>query len=167
MKFLISWFLISDGINTIGPMAALFATSKFKLSETQLIIVAIVVPLIAAIGVCVFYIIERLFNLTSKTMVLINTVWLALLPIYSLLGFRLPFGMANHWEIWLFASYFGLSLGSVQAYCQTLFSSLIPSGHENEFFSLYLTTAKVCVYISLSLFFFSFLFSKFFFFFSL
>ncbi|CAI2165694.1 11065_t:CDS:2 [Funneliformis geosporum] len=142
MKFLISWFLLSDGINTIGPLAALFGSKTLILTEIQLLILAIVVPLCAAFGIYFFYLIEKLFKFTTKTMIVIISFLLTLLPAYTLLGFVLPFGMRNRWEIWLFAVYFGLCLGSVQAYSQSLFSRLIPKGHESEFFSIYLITAK-------------------------
>ncbi|CAG8463973.1 3399_t:CDS:2 [Funneliformis caledonium] len=140
--FLTSWFLLSDGINTIGPLAALFGSKTFNLTEVQLIILAIIVPSCAAIGIYIFYFIEKLFKFTTKTMIIIISIMLTLLPAYTLLGFFLPFGMRHNWEIWLFVVYFGLCLGSIQAYSQSLFSRLIPKGHESEFFSLYLITAK-------------------------
>src|ERR1043165_1851786 len=122
MKFLIAWFFLSDGINTIGPLASIFGKTKLGLTDKELIIIAIIVPLSAAIGIYIFYWIEKFFNLTTKTMILINSFLIELLPIYVLMGFVAPFGLRQRWEVWIFAVYFGLSLGSVQAYCQTLFS---------------------------------------------
>ncbi|GBB90897.1 hypothetical protein RclHR1_00180035 [Rhizophagus clarus] len=141
-KFLVAWFFLSDGINTIAPLAALFAKTNLEVDDKELIIVAIIVPLTAAIGIYCFRLIEKFFKLSIKTMILINSFLIFIVPVYVLLGFVLPFGLREKWEVWLFAVYFGLSLGSVQSYCQTLFSTLIPTGHENEFFSLYLITAK-------------------------
>lgn len=145
MKFLMAWFFLSDGINTVAPLAALFGKTNLDLDDKDLIIIAIVVPLTAAIGIYFFRLIEKFFKLSIKTMIVINSFLIILVPVYALLGFVLPFGLKEKWEVWLFAVYFGLSLGSVQSYCQTLFSTLIPKGHENEFFSLYLITAKVCI----------------------
>jgi len=142
MKFLLAWFFLSDGINTIAPLAALFGKTNLDLDSKDLTIIAIVVPLTAAIGIYIFRLIEKFFKLSIKTMILINSFLIIIVPVYILLGFVLPFGLRSKWEVWLFAVYFGLSLGSVQSYCQTMFSILVPRGHENEFFSLYLITAK-------------------------
>ena len=144
MKFLIAWFFLSDGINTIAPLAAIFGQTQLGLDNKELIIVAIVVPSSAVVGIYMFRVIEKLFNLSIKTMILITSFLQMLVPVYALLGFVLPFGLKNKWEVWLFAVYYGLSLGSVQTYCQSLFSNLIPKGHESEFFSLYLITSRVC-----------------------
>lgn len=143
MKFLMAWFFLSDGINTVAPLAALFGKINLDLDDKDLIIIAIVVPLTAAVGIFLFRLIEKFFKLSIKIMILINSFLIIIVPVYALLGFVLPFGLKARWEVWLFAAYFGLSLGSVQSYCQTMFSRLIPKGHENEFFSLYLITAKV------------------------
>lgn len=145
MKFLMAWFFLSDGINTIAPLAALFGKVNLDLDDKDLIIIGIVVPLTAAIGVYFFRLIEKVFKLSIKTMILINSFLIIMVPVYALLGFVLPFGLKEKWEVWLFTVYFGLSLGSVQSYCQTLFCRLIPRGHENEFFSLFLITAKVYI----------------------
>lgn len=147
MKFLMAWFFLSDGINTIAPLAALFGKVNLDLEDKDLIIIGIVVPLSAAIGVYFFRLIEKVFKLSIKTMILINSFLIIMVPVYALLGFVLPFGLKEKWEVWLFTVYFGLSLGSVQSYCQTLFCRLIPRGHENEFFSLFLITAKVYITI--------------------
>jgi UMF1 family MFS transporter len=145
MKFLIAWFFLSDGINTIAPLAALFGRTNLELDDKDLIVIAIVVPSTAVVGIYLFRLIEKFFKLSIKKMILINSFLIILVPVYVLLGFVLPFGLKSRWEVWLFTVYFGLSLGSVQSYCQTMFSNLIPKGHENEFFSLYLITAKVCI----------------------
>ncbi|CAB4429180.1 unnamed protein product [Rhizophagus irregularis] len=142
MKFLIAWSLISDGINIIGPLSALFIKVELGLSDQKLVILAIIVPITAVIGDYLFHSIEKYYGFSIKAMVLINSVILSLLPTYTLVGFIAPFGLRQQWEVWLFVSYFGLSLGSIQAYYQAMFSILIPKGHESEFFSLFLITAK-------------------------
>lgn len=144
MKFLIAWSLISDGINIMGPLSALFIKVELGLSDQKLVILAIIVPITAVIGDYLFHSIEKYYGFSIKAMVLINSVILSLLPTYTLVGFIAPFGLRQQWEVWLFVSYFGLSLGSIQAYYQAMFSILIPKGHESEFFSLFLITAKVC-----------------------
>jgi MFS-type transporter involved in bile tolerance (Atg22 family) len=45
-------------------------------------------------------------------------------------------------EIYVFGAFFGLQLGSIQSYSRTLFSQLIPEGHEAEFFAFFEITDK-------------------------
>ncbi|CAG8498831.1 12167_t:CDS:10 [Dentiscutata erythropus] len=65
-----------------------------------------------------------------------------ILPLYVLLGYWLPIGLNNRWEIWLYLVWFGISIGTISNYCRALFSLMVPMGHENEFFSLFQITAK-------------------------
>ncbi|CAG8505670.1 37096_t:CDS:2 [Racocetra persica] len=83
-----------------------------------------------------------LLNLTFPLLWLQDPSLHALIPIYGLIGFVAPFGLKNVWEVWMFAVYFGFSLGAIQSYCRVLFGSIVPRGHENELFSLYEITDK-------------------------
>ena len=49
--------------------------------------------------------------------------------------------MLHAWELYLFAAYFGINLGSVQSYARTVYAQLIPVGKEAEMFSLF----EMCV----------------------
>ncbi|CAG8475853.1 8200_t:CDS:2 [Dentiscutata erythropus] len=142
MKFLIAWFLLSDGFNTIASVAVLFGKKQLGLSLKDLLIAAIIIPLCAFIGVYIFLKIQQYFNLPTKTMILITASLYSLIPIYGLIGFVAPFGFKSLWEVWMFAVYFGFSLGAIQSFCRVLFGSIVPRGHENELFSLYEITDK-------------------------
>ncbi|CAG8765481.1 4856_t:CDS:10, partial [Dentiscutata erythropus] len=106
MKFLFAFFFISDGQNTIVTVCVLFGKKVLGMSDLELSIFAIIVPVCAVIG------------------------------------FWLPFGLVNKWEVWMYLVLFGLIIGSIQGYCQACFAIIIPEGHENEFFSLFQITAK-------------------------
>ncbi|CAG8524414.1 19699_t:CDS:2, partial [Cetraspora pellucida] len=134
--------LPSDGFNTIVSVAILFGKTQLGLSPHQLFIAAIIIPTCAFIGVYILSKIQQYFDLRTKTMILITASLHALIPIYGLIGFVAPFGIKNLWEVWMFAVYFGFSLGAIQSYCRVLFGSIVPRGHENELFSLYEITDK-------------------------
>ncbi|CAI2169114.1 5440_t:CDS:2 [Funneliformis geosporum] len=142
VKFLVAWFILSDGYGTITTVATLFGKKELGLSQVQLLIAAMIIPICAMIGAYVFLKIQLYFNLSTKTMIIITTSLHSLVPLYALLGFIAPFGFKYSWEIWLFAIYFGSLIGAVQSYCRVLFGSMIPKGHENEFFSLFEITDK-------------------------
>ncbi|CAG8758834.1 21794_t:CDS:2, partial [Racocetra persica] len=117
MKLLFAWFFISDGQNTIITVCVLFGKKTLGMSDTELSIFAIIVPICGVIG-------------------------MSLLPLYAILGFWLPFGLVNKWEVWMYLVLFGLLVGSLQGYCQACFAIILPEGHENEFFSLFQITAR-------------------------
>ncbi|GBB98950.1 hypothetical protein RclHR1_03370017 [Rhizophagus clarus] len=142
IKFLISWFLLSDGFSTIVSVAIIFGKKNLEIDNTQLTIAAIIIPICAFIGVYIFLFLQRKFGLSTKTMILITGGFHSLIPIYGLLGFVTPIGFKFTIEIYIFAVYFGFMLGAVQSYCRVLFGSMIPKGHENEFFGLYEITDK-------------------------
>src|SRR6266498_2257575 len=143
IKFLVAWFILSDGYGTITTVATLFGKKELGIPEVNLLIAAMIIPICAMIGAYVFLKIQQYFNWSTKTMIVMVTSLHALVPIYALFGFIAPFGLKHSWELWLFAIYFGSLLGAVQSYCRVLFGSMIPKGHENEFFSLYSITDKV------------------------
>ncbi|CAH1765312.1 7264_t:CDS:2 [Entrophospora sp. SA101] len=134
--------LPSDGLNTISSVAVIFGKKVFNLSFAELLTGALLVPLMAIIGAYLFLFMQQKLSLSTKTMVLIVCGLEALLPIYGLFGFFAPFGLKEKWEIWLSVVFFGLMLGAAQSFYRVLFASLIPKGHENEFFSLYEITDK-------------------------
>ncbi|CAG8798777.1 14511_t:CDS:2, partial [Gigaspora margarita] len=76
------------------------------------------------------------------TIVIITSVFSSMLPLYVILGYWLPFGGNNKWEVWLYLVWFGISIGTIFNYCRALFSIMLPIGHENEFFSLFQITSK-------------------------
>ncbi|CAG8723143.1 22029_t:CDS:2, partial [Gigaspora rosea] len=95
-----------DGMNTLVTVCVLFGKKELGMTNIELSLFAIIVPICAVIG------------------------------------FWLPFGLVNKWEVWMYLVLFGLLVGSIQSYCQACFAIIIPEGHENEFFSLFQITSK-------------------------
>ncbi|KAI9591794.1 autophagy-related protein 22-like protein [Syncephalis fuscata] len=146
-RFLLAWFMLSDGVGTITSVAVIFAKTKLGMSQVQLIIAAVIVPISAAAGVYLWLFIQRRLNLTTRQMIIIICSLYSLLPIYGLLGFFAPFGLKYQPEIWVMSVVSGLLLGAVQSYARVMFSDLLPPGRENEFFSLYEITDKGAAWI--------------------
>ncbi|KAI8053902.1 autophagy-related protein 22-like protein [Syncephalis plumigaleata] len=146
-RFLLAWFMLSDGVGTITSVAVIFAKTKLGMTQVQLIIAAIIVPISAAVGVYFWLFIQRRFNLTTKTMLIMICAIYTLMPIYGLLGFFAPFGLKHQAEIWVMSIASGLLLGAVQSYARVMFADLLPPGRENEFFSLYEITDKGAAWI--------------------
>ncbi|KAF9933084.1 Autophagy protein 22 [Linnemannia zychae] len=141
-KYLISWFILSDGSSTIISLATFMGKKKFLLSNTLLMVGAIIVPLSALIGTYMWLFIQRRLNLTSKQTLLAISIAFVLVPIYVLIGFSEVFGLVHKVEVWPTLVYFGLMLGAFQSFSRVLYSALIPRSKEAEFFSLYGITDK-------------------------
>ncbi|KAI1318317.1 Autophagy protein 22 [Mortierella claussenii] len=141
-KYLVSWFILSDGSSTIISLAIFMGKKKFLLNNTQLMIGAIMVPLSALIGTYIWLFIQRKLQLTSKQTLLAISVAFALVPVYVLIGFSGVFGLVYKVEIWPCLVYFGLMLGAFQSFSRVMYAALIPKGKESEFFSLYGITDK-------------------------
>ncbi|KAF9100867.1 Autophagy protein 22 [Mortierella sp. AM989] len=141
-KYLISWFILSDGSSTIISLAIFMGKKKFLLNNTQLMIGAILVPFSALVGTYMWLFIQRKLNLTSKQTLLAISAAFAVVPIYVLIGFSEVFGLVYQVEIWPCLVYFGLMLGAFQSFSRVMYASLIPKGKESEFFSLYGITDK-------------------------
>ncbi|KAG0313770.1 Autophagy protein 22 [Dissophora globulifera] len=141
-KYLISWFILSDGSSTIVYLAVFMGRKKFMLSNTQLMVGGIIIPFCALIGTYLWLSIQRKLNLTSKQTLLCISIAFAVVPIYALIGFSGVFGLVYQAEVWPCLVYFGLMLGAFQSFSRVMYASLIPRGKEAEFFSLYGITDK-------------------------
>ncbi|KAJ3321232.1 Autophagy protein 22 [Boothiomyces sp. JEL0866] len=144
-KFLIGWFIYSDSFSTVSSVAILYGQTQLKASIVVLLISAILVPLMAAVGNYSWLKIQAHFNLHTKQILMIQAGMYSLLPLYGLIGFFTPrgsIGLQSVWEIPVLGMYHGFLLGATQSTCRVMFSELLPRGHESEFFGLYEITDK-------------------------
>ena len=76
-------------------------------------------------------------------MLVLNLLLLSLIPLWGCVGFfNDEFGLHTQGEMYVLAVWFGLCLGSAQAFSRALFSELIPAGHEADMFALFEITDK-------------------------
>ncbi|KAF9398294.1 Autophagy protein 22 [Mortierella sp. AD011] len=141
-KYLIAWFILSDGSSTIISLAIFMGKKTFLLDNTHLMIGAILVPFAALIGTYMWLFIQRKLGLTTKQTLFSISVAFAVVPVYALIGFSGVFGLVHEVEIWPTMIYFGLMLGAFQSFSRVMYASLTPKGKESEFFSLYGITDK-------------------------
>lgn len=141
--YLILFFFFSDGYSTMTTVSLLFASRELCMGILSLIILAIIVPLFAAIGNFVWLRIQRKMGWTTKQTLVINLVLLGCLPLWGCIGFFTgSVGLQTEVELYLLAVLFGFLLGSTQAYARSQFTELIPPGHESDMFALFEITDK-------------------------
>jgi MFS transporter, UMF1 family len=138
------YFMCSDGYNTIASVGVLFATQELKADAVTLGAMLLLVPFAGFAGVFIWYKIKLYFKLSTKTMLILTTVSMTVLPCFGMLGFieSSPIGLKNTWELYPFAIWFGLNLGAIESFARTIFAQLTPPGREAEFFGFYELTDK-------------------------
>lgn len=138
--FLVGWFVTSDAITTINSTAILFARANLQMNT----------PALAAIGLCTIIsgifgslVIGRMKFKNPADSIILITLIAAVIPLYGVLGFFTPwFGLRRPFEMYLMAAWYGLALGGLNAVCRSVFSLMIPRGHETMFFALFSVTDK-------------------------
>ena len=141
-RFLISFFLLSIGVQTIILMAAIFGSSELGLSSTSLIVTILLVQIVAIVGAALFSnVSEKWGNITALKITL---------AIWTLVCFC-AFLLDKSQE---YVSYYfyglGVLLGFVQGAIQSLtrstYSKLLPETEDHAtYFSFYDVTEKIAI----------------------
>lgn len=143
--YLISWFLLSDGVITMSALAIIYAKTSLQLTPAGLALISATALIMNALGAYLWpsVIAPRLRLSVVPTMKLLISL-MACLPGYAMLGLVWPGivdtlgwgALTNAWELYLLAAVFGFLAGGVNVYGRAIFSELIPSGKESTFFSV-------------------------------
>jgi UMF1 family MFS transporter len=142
-RFLLSYLIFNDGIQTIILMASIFGAKELGMSTAQLALVYLVVQFVAFVGAMAC---GRLADSWSHKKVLLVT-----LVVYAALIVWAVF-MRQVWEFWTMGVVIGLVLGGSQAAARSLFAVMIPPAHSGEFFALYGVVGKAASLLGPALF---------------
>jgi len=135
-RFLLAYFIYSDGTSTLAGSATIFALVELNMSTTEVMMALVLISLVAPLG-CIFWLwLESKFHLHVKTMILLNLFIFCLLPIYGLIG------MTSKMEFYALGLVYAMVTGAEQAFTRGAFAEMIPHGHESEFFAFYEVTDK-------------------------
>jgi UMF1 family MFS transporter len=127
-RFLLSYFLYIDGVNTVIFFSAIYAQTTLGFSIMELVIFFIIVQVTALIGSYLFGFLADKFG-TKKILGLTILGWAVLT-----LAVFLSQGKTSFMIIGAFAGFF---LGSSQALSRSFMSSLITDDKKTEFFGFY------------------------------
>ena len=74
-----------------------------------------------AVGVYVYWLVQRRYNIRTKTMLNTASVAIVLLTIYGFVGIWTEVvGFHNRWEFWIFQAYLGFFVSPWYNYSQTM-----------------------------------------------
>jgi UMF1 family MFS transporter len=130
LAFLLAYLVYNDGIQTVISQASVYGSEELGLSQSTLIVAVLLVQVLAVGGALGMGRLARTYG-AKRTILGSLVAWTVTLGA----GYFLPAGE----PVWFFvlAAGIGLVLGGSQALSRSLFSHLVPSGKEAEYFSAY------------------------------
>ncbi|MBI3142337.1 MAG: MFS transporter [Bacteroidetes bacterium] len=136
-RFLLAYFFISMGVQTIIYMASIYAKTELGFDSTQLITIILLIQLIAAAGAHAFAgMSTRRGNI--RTMMVLTAIWAAI----CVMAFMVTAERASLFYVVAFLV--GLVLGGIQSLARSTYAKLLPTQRDNaSFFSFYEITEKV------------------------
>jgi MFS transporter, UMF1 family len=130
LLFLLAYLLYNDGIQAVIALAAVFGAEELGLPQSVLIPAILMVQFVAFFGALAFgWLAQRT---GAKRAILISLLLWTGVVIY---GYFMPAGVAA--QFFLLAGVIAVVLGGSQALSRSLFSQMIPTGQEAEYFSIY------------------------------
>lgn len=148
LLFLVSWFLLSDGIATVSGTAVLFAKTQLNMKPAALGMINVITMVAGVLGAFSWSYVSRTLDLRPSQTIIACIILFELVPLYGLLGFipavrKLGYlGLQQPWEMYPLGVVYGLVMGGLSSYCRSFFGQLIPPGYEASFYSLYAITDK-------------------------
>ncbi len=129
LLYLIAYLLYNDGIQTVITLSAQFGSQEIGMETSSLVQVILMVQFIAFFGALGFGYLAQWIG-TKRAIIWSLVIWL-LTIVYAYGVLRTPT------QFFIMAAFIGVVLGGSQALSRSLFSLMIPSGREAEYFSLY------------------------------
>jgi UMF1 family MFS transporter len=132
-RFLASYLVYEDGVNTVVTFSAVFAAKTLAFTFTEIIGLFALVQLTALVGSAAW---ARPADTRGPKLVVATTLvqWTAVTV--------LAYFVQAKWQFWVVAVLAGTGLGAIQAASRTFMATLIPAGREAEFFGFYQLVGK-------------------------
>ena len=147
--FLISFFFMSVGVQTIILMAGIFGSKELGLSTLNLILTILIVQIVAIFGAFFFSrLSKKIGNLA--TLKITMGIWGMVCFIAFILDKSLP-NVDNYF--YAMGIVLGFVLGATQSLTRSTFSKLLPETHDHAtYFSFYNVTEQIAVVLGMFIF---------------
>ena len=142
-RFLLSFFFVSMGVQTVMLAATLYGKSELQIETKSLIIAILIIQLIAIPGAfAIAALSKRTSNLFALTICI--AVWIGI----CIGAFYLP--PKNIIAFYTLATVVGFVMGGIQSLCRSTYAKLMPETKDTaSFFSFYDVTEKVAIVIGM------------------
>lgn len=136
-KFLTSYLIYNDGIQTVIAVASIFAAAPvlsggLELSQDILIAVILMIQFVAFGGALFWGKLAQWIG--AKQAIIVSLVIWAVVVIYAYGGMK---GEGRATEFFILGMFIAIVLGGSQAISRSLFAQMVPKNKEAEFFSIY------------------------------
>jgi UMF1 family MFS transporter len=132
-KFLFSYLIYEDGVNTVIVFSSIFAAVTLGFAPQELILLYLVVQTTALLGSMVMAKPIDLWG-PKRIVILSLLMWTSVAII--------AFFVQTKSHFWFLAVIAGLGLGTVQAASRAFYTQFIPQGSEAEYFGVYSLVGK-------------------------
>lgn len=141
-RFLISFFLLSIGVQTIILMAAIFGASELELPAMNLIVTILLVQIVAIAGAAIFSRVSEKYG-NIKALKITIVVWM----LVCFTAFMLDKSQENV-DLYFYGlgGLLGLVQGAIQSLTRSTYSKLLPETQDHAtYFSFYDVTEKIAI----------------------
>ncbi len=129
LRFLIAYLIYNDGIQTVIVVASSFAADELGVDSSTLILLVLLIQFLGVGGALFFDRVARWVG-TKRAIMISLAIWSAIVI------FAFAF-LYEEWQLWIIGAAIALVLGGSQALSRSLFSQMIPTGREAEYFGFY------------------------------
>lgn len=129
LRYLIAYLIYNDGIQTVIVVSTAFAADELGVATDRLLILVLMIQFVAFFGAIGFGRLAR--HIGAKRAIVISLVIWSVLVIFA---YALLY---EEWQLFLIGFFLALVLGGSQALSRSLFSQMIPTDQEAEFFGFY------------------------------
>jgi MFS-type transporter involved in bile tolerance (Atg22 family) len=136
--YLISFFLLADGLNTTGTLISIIQNNIVSFSFLEITYLGLSQAACSITSTFGFWYIQKYFGIKTKYMFMITNAFSVFIPFYGMLGlWTKTIGYHHVRDFWIYNILFGLFQAPYYAYAQTMMSEVTPRGYENMFFGLF------------------------------
>jgi MFS transporter, UMF1 family len=142
-RFLLSFFFISMGVQTVMLAATLYGKSELQIETTSLIIAILIIQLIAIPGAySIAALSKKTSNLFALTICII--VWIGI----CIGAYFIP--AKSSMAFYALAVVVGFVMGGIQSLCRSTYAKLMPQTKDTaSYFSFYDVTEKIAIVIGM------------------
>jgi MFS transporter, UMF1 family len=142
-RFLLSFFFISMGVQTVMLAATLYGKSELQIETTSLIIAILIIQLIAVPGAfAIAKLSEKTSNLFAITVCIF--VWIGI----CVGAYFIP--TKSEITFYALAVVVGFVMGGIQSLCRSTYAKLMPETRDTaSYFSFYDVTEKIAIVIGM------------------
>lgn len=134
LLFLLAFLIYNDGIQSVIALASQFGSEELGLSIETLTTTVLIVQFVAFFGATIFNFIAKAAG-TKRAIIISLIIWVGTI-IYAYAALK------TARDFMVMGAVIGIVLGGSQALSRSLYSLMIPTGREAEYFSLYEVSDK-------------------------